>query len=81
MLIFSLRRQGIYCLELDTTSFKFQYVMIFSKKWKFCLFGCLLFFACKSGDCGCPMAENKGVEEVIQKDSLEQQKSWKKIAK
>ena len=55
--------------------------MIFSKKWKFCLFGCLLFFACKSGDCGCPMAENKGVEEVIQKDSLEQQKSWKKIAK
>ncbi len=55
--------------------------MIFSKKWKFCLFGCLLLFACKSADCGCPMAEQEGVKEVIQKDDLQQQKSWKKIAK
>ena len=55
--------------------------MIFSKKWKFCLFGCLLFFACKSADCGCPMADNEEAEKVIQTDNLQQQKSWKTIAK
>jgi len=55
--------------------------MFFSKKWKYCLFGSLFFFACKSSDCGCPMADNEPVETVIQKDSLEYQKRWRKVVR
>ena len=56
--------------------------MFFSKKWKFCLFGCLLFFACKSADCGCPMAENTSIkkeQQPIQKGA--HHKNWAKISK
>lgn len=42
--------------------------MIFSKKYRLCLFACLLFFACKSTDCGCPMAEQKPTPKKIKTD-------------
>jgi len=37
--------------------------MTFSKKYRFCFFACLLLFACKSTDCGCPMAEQTSTQE------------------
>ncbi len=55
--------------------------MIHVKKWRYSLFCCLLFFACKSTDCGCPMADSEPVEELRQKDNLEYRQQWKKIAK
>ncbi len=45
--------------------------MIFSKKYKLSLFLCLLLFACKSSDCGCPMAEEIPVQQKIAKDQKE----------
>lgn len=45
--------------------------MIFSKKYKFCLFACLLLFACKSADCGCPMAEQTSTQEPVTKKQKE----------
>jgi len=41
--------------------------MIFSKKYKCCLFACFLLFACKSTDCGCPMAEKTPPQEKVSK--------------
>ena len=45
--------------------------MIFSKKYKLCLFACLLLFACKSADCGCPMAEEIPTLKKETKDQKE----------
>lgn len=55
--------------------------MIHLKKWKFFLLGCLFFVACKSTDCGCPMAENEPVEETKQKETLKAQKQWRGISR
>lgn len=51
--------------------------MIFSKKYKFCLFAFLLLFACKSADCGCPMAEQLPPQKEIPKN----QKKFQVITK
>lgn len=51
--------------------------MVFSKKYKFCLFACLLLFACKSADCGCPMAEQNATPEQV----INTQKEFKVITK
>ncbi len=45
--------------------------MIFSKKYKLCLFACLLLFACKSADCGCPMAEQTTTPIQVTKEQKE----------
>ena len=57
--------------------------MVRSKKWSYCLFCCLLFFACKSTDCGCPMAKTEltPVKEIPQTENDFTQKEWKKITK
>jgi len=56
--------------------------MFFSKKWKFCLLGCLFFLACKSADCGCPMAEDSVIKkEQQQQKQASSQKNWTKISK
>jgi len=55
--------------------------MVCSKKWSYFLCCCLLFFACKSTDCGCPMAETAitPTKEVqVQKND---QKEWTTIRK
>jgi len=45
--------------------------MISSKKYKLCFFACLFLFACKSADCGCPMAEQTTIQEQVPKNKKE----------
>lgn len=55
--------------------------MILSRKWKYGLFCCLVFFACKSTDCGCPMAEAEITSMKKEQENKPYQKEWKKITK
>ena len=45
--------------------------MTFSKKWALFLFVCLFVIACKSADCGCPMAEDASEKGFIDTAHLE----------
>ncbi len=57
--------------------------MFFSKKWKYYLLGCLFLFACKSTDCGCPMAEQEVIfsKQIKGQENIVDQKEWKIITK
>jgi len=65
------------------SSIKLGKIMFRAKKWKCYLFCCLLFFACKSTDCGCPMAEieNTSLQEIKQYEKEAYHKEWKTVTK